>query len=115
MAYAYLHTDQVRAKKYFYVLRPLLAAKWILDRECPPPMLFFELVEAELEDYLKPELERLLKMKKELPEMGLVPKINCLNQYIERSMIMVKEQADQMPSNSHDWNELNQYFWKLLV
>ena len=64
----YLHTDQVRAKKYFYVLRPLLAAKWILDRECPPPMLFSELVEAELEDCLKPELERLLEMKKELLE-----------------------------------------------
>lgn len=111
----YLKTDQVRAKKYFYVLRPLLAAKWILDRECPPPMLFSELMEAELEDGLKPELERLLEMKKQLPEMGVVPKIDCLNQYIERSLVMVKEQAEQALSSSQNWDCLNQYFWKLLA
>ncbi len=111
----YLHTDLVRAKKYFYVLRPLLAAKWILDRECPPPMLFSELVEAELEDCLKPELERLLEMKKKLPEMGLVPRIDKLNKYMEDSMVMVKGWADQMPGSSQTWDCLNQYFWKLLA
>ena len=45
----YLKGDTVKLKKYFYVVRPLLACKWILDKNCPPPMLFSELVEAELE------------------------------------------------------------------
>lgn len=50
----YLKTDQVRIKKYFYVLRPLLAAKWILDKECPPPMLFSDLMKSELNESIKP-------------------------------------------------------------
>lgn len=40
----YLKGEEVRIKKYFYVLRPLLAAQWILDKRVAPPMLFDELV-----------------------------------------------------------------------
>ena len=36
----YLKRDMVRAKKYFYVLRPILACQWILEKGTPPPMLF---------------------------------------------------------------------------
>lgn len=32
----YLKGEIVRAKKYFYVLRPVLACRWILDRGTPP-------------------------------------------------------------------------------
>lgn len=35
----YLRGEMVRAKKYFYVLRPILACKWILEKGTPPPML----------------------------------------------------------------------------
>lgn len=40
----FLKGDLVRAKKYFYVLRPVLACRWILDHGTPPPMLFSELM-----------------------------------------------------------------------
>ena len=30
---AYLQGEEVRIKKYFYVIRPLLAAKWIVDKK----------------------------------------------------------------------------------
>lgn len=33
----YLKGEMVRAKKYLYVLRPILACKWILDRNSSPP------------------------------------------------------------------------------
>ena len=79
----YLKSDEVRVKKYFYVLRPLLAAKWILDKKTAPPVLFDDLVKAELEDEIRPELERLLEMKKTLPEMGMASKIQIMNEYIE--------------------------------
>lgn len=39
----YLRGEMVRAKKYFYVLRPILACKWILEKGTPPPMLFTDL------------------------------------------------------------------------
>lgn len=47
---AYLTEDMVRYKKYFYVLRPLLACKWIEKKQSPPPVLFQELVEEVLEE-----------------------------------------------------------------
>ena len=40
----YLKTDEVKLKKYFYVIRPILACKWILDKKTAPPMLFSELM-----------------------------------------------------------------------
>lgn len=110
----YLKTDEIRIKKYFYVLRPLLAAKWILNRKCPPPMLFSELMAAELEDELKPEVEKLLKMKQELPEMGIAPKVQVLNHYIESTMDIIKNKADKMSGDNHDWDLLNAFFLSLV-
>ena len=34
----YLLDDMVKYKKYFYVLRPILACKWIEEKKCPPPV-----------------------------------------------------------------------------
>lgn len=45
----YLKGEDVKLKKYFYVLRPLLACKWILEKDTPPPMLFSELCDSKLE------------------------------------------------------------------
>lgn len=71
----YLKGDMVRIKKYFYVLRPLLAAKWVVNRNCPPPMKFSELVEAELPRELLVEVNKLLEMKKSTSELGYAPKV----------------------------------------
>ena len=40
----YLLDDMVKYKKYFYVLRPILACKWIEKHQSPPPVLFQKLV-----------------------------------------------------------------------
>ncbi|MBR0440703.1 MAG: nucleotidyltransferase domain-containing protein, partial [Firmicutes bacterium] len=56
----FLKGETVKAKKYFYVLRPVLACRWVLDRGTPPPMLFSDLASAELPGYLRPEVDRLL-------------------------------------------------------
>lgn len=98
----YLKTDEVRIKKYFYVLRPLLAAKWILDYNCPPPMLFSELMREELDAALKSEVDRLLKMKREFPEMGVAPRVQILNDYIECTMEMIKKKADETSTKSQN-------------
>lgn len=98
----YLKTDEVRIKKYFYVLRPLLAAKWILDYNCPPPMLFSELMREELDAALKSEVDRLLKMKREFPEMGVAPRVQILNDYIECTMEMIKKKVDETSTKSQN-------------
>lgn len=109
----YLKGDMVRIKKYFYVLRPILAAKWILDRKQAPPMLFDELVETQLEEGLKPELQRLLEMKKTMSELGMAPKIQVFNDYIEREMPAIKEMAENIIDQKVDWKLLNELFLRI--
>ena len=109
-----LEVEQVRVKKYFYVLRPILAAKWILDKECPPPMLFSELMESELENSIRAEVDKLLKMKQELAEMGLYPRVQVLNDYIEVELSNIKEKAKFIEEDEKAWNLLNDYFVSLV-
>ena len=109
-----MKVDEVRVKKYLYVLRPLLAAKWILDKKCAPPMLFDDLIEAELEDELRLEVAQLLEMKKTLPEMGMAPKIQSLNDYIEKEMPAIKNIAQSMDNELPDWNMLNELFLRIV-
>ena len=106
-----LKGDTVKAKKYFYVLRPVLACRWILDRGTPPPMLFSELMEAELDPALKPEVERLLDLKMQAPEVKLIPRIECLNKYLDSSIEEVQTRIRQMPEDTaHSWEELDKLF-----
>lgn len=65
----YLQGEMVRAKKYFYVLRTLLACRWILRTNTPPPMLFSELAAADLPAHLNEFVQDLLRIKMEVPEM----------------------------------------------
>lgn len=106
----YLKGEEVRIKKYFYVLRPLLAAQWILDKKTAPPMLFDELVEAELDERLLPELNRLLELKKTLLEMGMAPKVQIFNDYIEKIMPEIKDAAEKIEDTEKDWGTLNELF-----
>lgn len=110
----YLKGNEVRVKKYFYVLRPLLAAKCILDKKIAPPVLFDDLVKAELEDEIRPELERLLEMKKTLPEMGMAPKIQKMNDYIERVMPEIKLEAERIEDGVADWGILDDLFLRIV-
>ena len=106
----YLKGEEVRIKKYFYVLRPLIAAQWILERNVVPPMLFDELVAAELDKEFLPELECLLEMKKTLPEIGMAPKVQGFNDYIEKIMPEIKEAVGRMEETETDWAFLNEVF-----
>ena len=111
----FLRGDMVKAKKYFYVLRPILACRWILDRQTPPPMLFAELMESELPEYLNETVQQLLELKMNAPEVKMIPRIDFLNDYLDRSLVEVKEQIEKLPKEAvQDWDELNQLFLSVL-
>ena len=90
----YLKTDEVKLKKYFYVIRPILACKWILDKKTAPPMLFSELMNECLDDELKPEINRLLEIKKQTSELGKGKRIDVINDYIEKELAEIEKKAD---------------------
>ncbi len=92
----FLLDEMVKYKKYFYVIHPLLACKWILDKHCPPPMLFTELADTELDADMKETVDRLLELKMNTPEMGKGKRIDLLNDYIRRNLILLKTQIDAL-------------------
>jgi len=107
----YLKGDMVKLKKYFHVVRPLLACKWILNKKCPPPMLFTELTDAVLEPEMKPIIDDLLKAKINTPEVSEGKRIDRLNEYIDGNLVSLKETIDAMPQeHKADWNRLNELF-----
>lgn len=111
----YLKTEIVRLKKYFYVLRPILACKWILDRGTPPPMLFKTLMDCYLDKTVKPALDNLLELKINSPEISTGKRIDKINEYIELNLAEI-ENAVKINSDDdrRDWNELNEVFLGLL-
>lgn len=111
----YLKGDIVKAKKYFYVLRPILACRWILEMGTPPPMLFSELAESQLPGDLEETVQELLDLKINSPEVRMIPKINILNEYLDRSIAEVKERIGQYPGETvQDWEELDKLFLSVL-
>lgn len=105
----------VKLKKYFYVLRPLLACRWILEKQTPPPMLFSELADACLDEALVPAVTDLLRLKKETPELGLGARIDVINDYLDASIEEVDQLIQAIPSEEKvTWDELNKVFLGIL-
>ena len=112
---AYLQDDIIRIKKYFYVIRPLLAAKWIIDKKSQPSMLFSELVNAELPKELEPIINDLLEKKAKSSEMGLSTRIKELDDFINSQLDFVKSTADEEEPLKTDWDTLNKFFYKQVM
>ncbi|TCV89849.1 nucleotidyltransferase domain-containing protein [Testudinibacter aquarius] len=83
----YLKSDLVKIKKYFYVLRPILACMWIEKYAKNPPILFTDLLnDAVLEPMLRHKIEVLLTRKLAGEEFDLEEKIQPLNDFIEQKI-----------------------------
>jgi len=83
----YLRGEQVRIKKYFYVLRPILACKWIESNNTMPPMEFEKLVQSQIQDRrLADEINQLLQRKKAGEELDIEPQITVINEFLEREI-----------------------------
>lgn len=107
----YLKRDMVRAKKYFYVLRPVLACRWILEKGTPPPMLFSELMDSQLPEELVEDVNRLLELKMNSPEIKEIPRVDSINDYLDASILEIKDILQNMVETGHpDWEMLNQVF-----
>lgn len=111
----FLKGDTVKLKKYFYVLRPILACRWILDKKSPPPMLFSELMESELDPELVPAVEALVRLKMDTPEIGQGKRIDIINDYIDKSLDSIKLEADSIQAaDQSGWQELDELFMSIV-
>lgn len=73
----------VKIKKYFYVLRPVLACDWISATNTMPPMEFERLVDEQVSDSrIRDEIDNLLVRKMAGEELKEEPKIDVLNEML---------------------------------
>ena len=107
----FLQADMIKLKKYLYTLHPLMAAKWVLEKGTPPPVVFRELMAAELPEYMKEQTENLLHQKVTMPEMSMIQHIPAFDQYINQAIECLSKQAAQLPDEKEpDWDILNTFF-----
>ena len=105
----HLRGSEVRYKKYLYVLRPLLAARWIRAGRGVPPMRFAELAEATLDDRtLLAEINRLLEVKMRAGEAATSPRWDRLHEFIE-SELLAAEAAVAPDATPPDRTELDTF------
>jgi predicted nucleotidyltransferase len=111
----YLRNDMVPLKKYFYVLRPLLAARWVHKYKSAAPIEFEKLLEMlEGQNEVLSEIYDLLDKKKNTPELGLYPAVPVLNKFIVDEL---ETDTGEMPKKSYApqlIGELNRLFHNVL-
>lgn len=113
----YLQQDQVRVKKYFYVLRPILAALWLQEHNSIPPLSFETLADRMLKDLqIKREISLLLARKKAGDELDFEPRVSLLNDFIEDSIQKIESRITETPSldKDHFTERMNSLFLSTL-
>jgi len=107
----FLQADTVRIKKYFYVLRPVLAMRWIEQDKGIVPVEFAELVEELVhEPKLKSAIEKLLADKRKGFESAYLPRIDVISEFIETELLHFKEKAQEQEKQEADFSLLNPFF-----
>ncbi len=110
----YLKKDEVRIKKYFYVLRPVLACLWIEKYNYAPPMEFQKLYDdCELiSPELREEIDVLIMRKKSWDELDSGNKIKIINEFLDKQMKLIEERASKHHSRKIPVELLDEIFRK---
>lgn len=102
----YLQGETVRFKKYFYVLRPLLAVRWIDLGLGRPPMTFADLLSTVNDAALLDEVATLLALKRNAGEAAYGPRRPALHAFIVAEL---EREVPVLPRTREDSQRLDRY------
>ena len=107
----YLKGERVWVKKYFYVLRPVLAVKWIEKKLGIVPMEFATLVKGVVDDpVLLFEINSLMEKKRGGAELDEGPRIPPISDFIEGELTRFEGMAFDYGNNAAPIEKLNAFF-----
>jgi hypothetical protein len=110
-----LRGDEVWTKKYFYVLRPVLACLWIERGLGVVPIEFQKLVDALVTDkQLLNEIDSLLAAKKAGQELRKGPRNEIISSFAEKQITRMNG-AEQRIAELSDPAALNSLFVNVLI
>ena len=107
--------ESVGIKKYFYMLRPMLAALWI-ERHCSVPPMEFQSLLPILENQtgLRETITGLLDRKQHMDERIPIPRIPLIDRFLEQETSRLKEAAPRLPAAVADKDSMDRLLRKLL-
>lgn len=112
----YLQGENVKLKKYFYVLRPILACAWIHAHNEPPPMEFDRLLATIDDPSLLREIQALLHRKKSGDELKQGRKIASINRFLEEQIGAFEQIASRYDPGSKPHPEfLDRLLWTIVT
>jgi len=107
----YLQGEQVRIKKYFYALRPVLAMMWIEQGKGIIPMEFELLVKELIDDeLLLKDIHQLLNDKRVGFEAEYMPRIESMSRFINEQLERLADIAKSIKKIELNYDSLNQLF-----
>jgi len=107
----YLKGDEVWLKKYFYVLRPLLAIRWIETHDERVPMEFGTLLDgARVDANVRARIDDLLVRKRAGVELDKGPKIPEISEFIETELLRLESVTLEKAGSAGAHEELNRLF-----
>jgi uncharacterized protein len=110
----YLQGERVRAKKYLYVLRPLLAAQWLIAGRGAPPVLFASLLElADCSD-VQLQIRELLALKASGNELDDLPRNEVLHEFIQHELAVLQD-LSSVPHRKIESESLDRLFREALT
>jgi uncharacterized protein len=111
----YLLGDNVKTKKYFYVLRPIMSCMWIENFKESPPMEFEKLLTQIYDKELLENINSLLQRKKSGMEMGIEQKIPIINNFIEQKLNYFEKTVNTFnPKEKPEQDKLEEAFINIL-
>jgi predicted nucleotidyltransferase len=113
---SYLNRDLVKIKKYFSVLRPLLACNWIEKYNTFPPNEFQILMnELPKEGQLRLEIQTLLNRKISGDVLSNKSEVMAINSFVLKELIRLEEYAKTLKVSKQDITPmLNDLFREVL-
>ena len=108
-----LSGETVKLKKYFYALRPILACRWIADKQEVPPMEFGKL-RSHLKSDLNSVVDELLAQKAQVDETFTRQSIRELNDFIKAEIMYCEARVPVKETAIMDSAPLNNLFRKYL-
>lgn len=107
--------DEVRTKKYFYVLRPLICIQWLEQQACPPPTSLWDTLDGiEIAHEIRSKLSDLWERKSSGEEIGTYAADPALNGFIETELARLKERVIALPDPNLSQDQLNRLAWSEL-
>jgi uncharacterized protein len=109
-----LSGNEVKLKKYFYALRPLLACQWIIHNKTVPPMEFSTLRILITDNNLNNRIDQLLDEKKISDEKTSIKPIDEIQRWILKTIGYCEENYNSLSPLKYDIAPLDSLFIKYI-